>query len=136
MKFLQLIFFIFLALTSAETTSSSSSSSSSSSTTTKTSQTNTSVWVTGTDSNGVTKTTQSIYYQTFKSAYTEAQETASSGSVGLGSLSGSVGHIRTYDRTTISLAGGAALGVGVGAAGAGRSFITFNSIFALICLLI
>ncbi|KAG5420668.1 hypothetical protein I9W82_002549 [Candida metapsilosis] len=130
MKFLQLIFFIFLALTSAETTSSSSSSSS----TTKKSQTNTSVWVTGTDSNGVTKTTQSIYYQTFKSAYTEAQETASSGSVGLGSLSGSVGHIRTYDRTTISSAGGVA--VGVGGAGAGSNFITFNSIFALICLLI
>ncbi|CCG23105.1 Kre1 protein [Candida orthopsilosis Co 90-125] len=131
MKLLELIysFFLFLALTTAKTTSTTSSSSTAT-TTTKTSQSNTSVWVTGTDASGITRTTQSVFSQSFKSAYTEAEETPSSGSVGLGSLSGSVGHIRTYDRTTIS-SGGAGEAVAVG-----RNFIALNGLFSLIYVLL
>lgn len=132
MKLLKLIysFFLFLAFTTAKTTSSSSTSSSTATKTTKTSQSNTSVWVTGTDASGITRTTQSVFSQSFKSAYTEAEETPSSGSVGLGSLSGSVGHIRTYDRTTISL------GDAGGAVAVGRNFIALNGLFSLIYVLL
>jgi len=137
MNFLKLVYSLFflLAFSTAKTTSSSSSSSTIATTTTKSSQSNTSVWVTGTDASGITRTTQSIYYQSFKSAYTEAEETYSSASIGLGSISGVVGHIRTYDRTTISLAGAA------GAAGddgfaVGRSFIALNGLFSLIYILL
>ena len=62
------------------------------------------VWVTGTDANGKLATTQSIYYQSFMSTYTTA-ETPSSGSIGLGSISG-MGEIRTYSMTTISQGNG------------------------------
>ncbi|KAI5948891.1 hypothetical protein KGF57_005084 [Candida theae] len=133
MNFVGLIysFFLFIAFTAAETTSSSSSSATT--TTTTSSQSKTSVWVTGTDANGITRTTQSVYYQSFKSAYTEAIETPSSGSAGLGSLSGSVGHLRTYDMTTISSGGAAAA---VDDVAVGRTFMTFNSLFALLCLIL
>lgn len=63
------------------------------------------VWVTGTDANGKLATTQSTYYQSFMSTYTTA-ETPSSGSIGLGSISGTVGEIRTYSMTTISQGNG------------------------------
>ncbi|KAI5969653.1 hypothetical protein CANMA_001316 [Candida margitis] len=133
MNFFSLLysFVFFLAFSTAKTTSSSSSESeseSASTTSTTASQTKTSVWVTGTDASGITRTTQSVYYQSFKSAYTEAEETYTSGSVGLGTISGSVGNIRHYDRTTISEAG--AVGV------AGRNFIALNGLFTFIYLLL
>ncbi|KAI5954622.1 KRE1 [Candida jiufengensis] len=80
--------------------------------TTITSVSPTLVWVTGTDSLGVTQTTQSTYYQSFITTYTENQESVSSGAIGLGSLtSGShkIGDIRSYDMITISQGSGSNL---------------------------
>lgn len=59
------------------------------------------VWVTGTNSNGVTLTTESTYYQTFASFYS-VLASPSSGSIGLGTISGSVGEIRTYSIATVT----------------------------------
>lgn len=63
--------------------------------------TTTMVWATGTDSAGVLRTTQSPYFQKFTKQYSTTYS-PSSGSVGMGSLSGKVGEIRLYERTTIS----------------------------------
>lgn len=68
--------------------------------------TSTLVWATGTDANGNLATTQSAYVQTFTSFFDEVAS-PSSGSIGLGSLTGSVGGIRIYERTTISQASSA-----------------------------
>lgn len=71
---------------------------------TTTSATPTSVWVTGTDSNGITRTTLSEYYQSFLS-YPTTAASVPEGSVGLGSISGISGtlaSIRTYDMVTVS----------------------------------
>lgn len=62
------------------------------------------VWVTGTDSNGQTKTTQSAYSQIFSSMYSQVA-LPSSGSVSMGSLSGKVGDVRSYLMVTISKGG-------------------------------
>lgn len=70
---------------------------------TTSSKSQTLIWVTDTDSAGVTVTTQSPYFQTFTSMYDQIAS-YSSGSIGLGSLEGSVGGIRTYERVTISQA--------------------------------
>lgn len=64
------------------------------------------VWATGTDSNGVLQTTQSEYTQTFTLFFDDVV-TPESGAIGLGSISGQVGEIRTYDRQTISRQNGA-----------------------------
>lgn len=84
-------------------------------TTTKTTQLTT-VWVTLT-TNGKVTTSASLYSQLFTIAYSEATAEAASGSEGLGSLSGSVGGVRTYEQTTITSKGGAGdyLGTGAGA---------------------
>ncbi|RLV95509.1 Protein KRE1 [Spathaspora sp. JA1] len=73
------------------------------------------VWVTGTDAAGNLVTTQSIFSQSFQTFFTQVA-TPSSGAIGLGSLSGSVGDIKTYDLVTITHAAGGvssfALGLG------------------------
>lgn len=68
---------------------------------TTTSVSKTLVWATGTDADGNLATTQSPYTQTFTSFFSEL-ESPSSGNIGLGSLSGKVGQIRSYEHTTIS----------------------------------
>lgn len=68
---------------------------------TTTSATTTLVWATGTNSAGVTTVTESAYTQTFSSVYTSAA-TVPSGSIGLGSLSGTVGNVKSYSVTTVS----------------------------------
>ncbi|WEJ94071.1 killer toxin resistant protein [Yamadazyma tenuis] len=73
-----------------------------------TTTTNTLVWATGTISGKLT-TYQSIYRQKFTSMYEEVSSPVS-GSMGLGSLSGQVGQIRTYDQTTITATNGASPG--------------------------
>ncbi|EMG48692.1 hypothetical protein G210_0701 [Candida maltosa Xu316] len=85
----------------ADKTTSSSSSSSSDSVTTSTSVSTTFVWVTGTGSDGKLATTQSPYFQSFEVMYT-AVASPSAGSIGLGSLSGSIGGFRSYEQTTIT----------------------------------
>lgn len=69
----------------------------------KTSATTTTlVWVTVTKA-GVLTTMQTPFKQEFMSTYTTAETSdVKSGQIGLGSLSGHVGDIRTYERTTIS----------------------------------
>lgn len=67
----------------------------------KTTTSKTLVWHTGTNLAGVLTTTQSPYTQTFTSLYSETAQ-PSSGNIGLGSLSGKVGQIRTYERVTVS----------------------------------
>lgn len=78
-------------------------------TTTATSTSVTLVWATGTNSLGITTVTQLVFTQTFMKTYTTAIVTWSSGEIGLGSLSGTVGQIRSYTMTTISQAGGDSL---------------------------
>ncbi|KAK6204989.1 uncharacterized protein RJT21DRAFT_12354 [Scheffersomyces amazonensis] len=99
---LTFIIALFLSLwfvQAAETTSSSSS--------TTTTQSPTLVWATGTNSLGVTVTTQSQYTQQFYTLYSTVAPVLS-GSIGLGSDSDtqSVGDIRTYAQITISNAAG------------------------------
>lgn len=63
---------------------------------------NTIVWVT-TTINGKLTTASTTFSQTFMSTHTEANsDDVKSGTVGMGSLSGSVGGVRSYDKTTIS----------------------------------
>jgi hypothetical protein len=63
--------------------------------------TKTTVWVTKT-ANGKLTTLPLVYEQSFKTTYTEAENSGvKSGAVGLGSQSGNVGQVRSYDRTTI-----------------------------------
>lgn len=87
-----LIFFMALVTMIAAKTSSSS-----------TTRAQTTVWRTGTNSEGSTVTTQAIFTPSFMSVYnSEDAETVPAGSVGLGSLTGEVGKIRSYTRTTIT----------------------------------
>ncbi|CCG22894.1 Pga1 GPI-anchored protein [Candida orthopsilosis Co 90-125] len=63
---------------------------------------NTIVWIT-TTIDGKLTTASTTFSQTFMSTYTEANsDDVESGTVGMGSLSGSVGTHRSYDQTTIS----------------------------------
>ncbi|RCK59333.1 Protein KRE1 [Candida viswanathii] len=103
------IFFLFLTLaTAADETTSSSSSSATGTVRTTTSVSTTFVWVTGTDASGNLATTQSPYYQSFESFWTEVAS-PSSGSIGIGTISGSVGGIREYSQTTVSQGMGSSL---------------------------
>lgn len=63
----------------------------------------TTVWRTGTNSEGVTVTTQAIFSPSFRHTYGNS-DTASvpPGTIGMGSLSGTVGKVRSYTQTTIS----------------------------------
>lgn len=65
------------------------------------SQSDTTVWVTIT-TNGALATVKSIWSQNFMSTFTTDTATPSSGNVGMGTISGSVGGVRSYDQTTIS----------------------------------
>ncbi|CAK9437111.1 uncharacterized protein LODBEIA_P15350 [Lodderomyces beijingensis] len=97
--------------TTASASGSSSSAGASSSSSSASSVSPTLVWVTGTDSQGITRTTQSIFYQTFIKTYTANEETYSSGSIGVGSIdtdSISLGSFRSYEVTTVSSVAGAA----------------------------
>lgn len=64
----------------------------------------TTVWVTIT-TNGALATVKTIYSQSFMTTYSSATGTVSSGLEGLGTISGSVGDIRTYSQTTITNGG-------------------------------
>lgn len=69
---------------------------------TTTSVSATTVWITVT-TNGGLATVKSLYKQSFMKTYGEADVLAPpSGAVGLGSITGSVGEVRSYDRTTVS----------------------------------
>lgn len=89
---LQLLVLFWISLCVANETSSSSTSSSVKPTL---------VWATGTDENGVTKTTLSRYTQQFSTLYFSVAS-PSVGLIGLGTLSGLLADTRTYARTTIS----------------------------------
>lgn len=103
-----LIFTSHLATTTAAADADTNTETTGTETTTASSETPTLVWVTGTDSAGITRTTQSTFYQTFRPSYTET-ETYASGSIGVGTISGEVGSIRSYTETTISQGGAGAL---------------------------
>lgn len=65
----------------------------------------TTVWRTGTNSEGVTVTTQAIFTPSFRSTYGDSDTTsmlAGTIGIGMGSLSGTVGKVRSYSHTTIS----------------------------------
>ncbi|KAM9893456.1 hypothetical protein OXX79_009331 [Metschnikowia pulcherrima] len=98
MLFYHIILLSLASFVAAETTETSASSSSSSSISTVSP---TLVWVTGTDQNGVTQTTQSAYTQTFTSFYVSVVS-PSSGNVGVGSITGTVGAVRTYTQSTVN----------------------------------
>lgn len=58
---------------------------------------------TGTNSDGVTVTTQAIFSPSFGPTYGSSDTTSVlGGTIGMGSLSGTVGKIRSYRQTTIS----------------------------------
>lgn len=85
------------------------------STTTTAKPTPTSVYVTIT-TNGKVTVIQTEYKQTFMSTFSDNQHSVPAGNVGLGSLSGSVGGVRSYQQTTVGNGGsertyGGALGV-------------------------
>lgn len=61
----------------------------------------TTVWVTIT-TNGVVATVKSYWTQSFMSTFTATTSEVQAGSIGMGSLSGSAGSIRSYSQTTIS----------------------------------
>ncbi|KAM9913262.1 hypothetical protein OXX69_001771 [Metschnikowia pulcherrima] len=104
MKLLSIVYFyVLFSLGFAATTTTSSSSSSASS---SSSVEPTTVWVTIT-TGGALATVQSIWVQSFMSTYSDATSSATSGSMGMGSLSGSVGGVRTYTQSTVN--GGSAL---------------------------
>ncbi|ODV79571.1 uncharacterized protein CANTADRAFT_5306 [Suhomyces tanzawaensis NRRL Y-17324] len=67
----------------------------------------TSVYVTVTV-NGKATVVQTVYSQTFISTYESATGAVPSGAVGMGSLSGSVGGVRSYSQTTVGQANAAA----------------------------
>lgn len=66
--------------------------------------------------NGIVTVVFTKYEQTFMSTFTENEQSVPLGNVGLGSLSGSVGGVRSYEEKTVTNAGngrnyGGALGV-------------------------
>lgn len=61
----------------------------------------TTVWVTVT-TNGGLATVKTVFTQLFMTTFTTETATPSSGELGLGSLSGSVGGVRSYEQTTIT----------------------------------
>lgn len=66
-----------------------------------TKKSSTTVWVT-TTIKGEKTTMQTIYEQSFKSTYATADEgDVKSGQIGLGSISGNVGDVRSYEHTTV-----------------------------------
>lgn len=91
-----LVFLFLAALITADTT------------TTTVSPTTTFVWATGTNSLGVTVTTESAFTQTTRAANTDAS-TPLSASIGLGSILGTVGVERTYSTGNVNLGNGLAM---------------------------
>lgn len=92
------------------------SSSSSTSTLSSLSKSDTTVWVTIT-TNGALATVKTIYTQSFMSTYITEVDAPSSGNVGMGSISGNVGSLKEYSKTTITNGGNRNFAYG-GAAGA------------------
>jgi len=80
------------------------SSSSSASTLSSLSKSDTTVWVTITTS-GALATVKTIYTQSFMSTYITEVDAPSSGNVGMGSISGNVGSLKEYSKTTITNGG-------------------------------
>lgn len=65
----------------------------------KTTTSQTSVWRTGTNSDGVLVSTEGVFSQKLMSTYgKEDTDTVPVGSIGLGSLNGAVGKVRTYKK--------------------------------------
>lgn len=61
----------------------------------------TTIWIT-TTVGGKKTTMQTVFSQSFMSTYTSADEgDVQSGNIGLGSISGTVGDVRSYTKTTI-----------------------------------
>lgn len=87
------------------------STSSTSTTSSKSSTEPTLVWVTGT-TKGIVTVTQSPYTQKFAKMFS-ATDDAKSGGIGLGTLSGTVGDIRTYTQVTVSEGGAFSLTPGL-----------------------
>ncbi|KAK6460116.1 hypothetical protein DFJ63DRAFT_338069 [Scheffersomyces coipomensis] len=100
---------------------------------TETSATPTLVWVTGTNSLGVTVTTQSPYIQEFYTLYS-AVPAVLSGAIGMGSISndGSLGDIRTYPQVTIANSGRSIINSGISS----TNGVSLQYIFALVGLFI
>lgn len=78
-----------------------STTSSSSLTKTLSSASYTTIWVTIT-TNGALATVQTTYIQSFMTTFTDATLSVAAGSIGMGSLSGDTGDIRTYSHTTVT----------------------------------
>lgn len=88
---MRFIFFILALITAIAAKSSSSTTA------------QTTVWRTGTNSEGVTTTTQAIFTPSFRSTYGNSDTTSVlAGTVGMGSLSGTVGKVRSYSHSTVS----------------------------------
>ncbi|KAK9448735.1 uncharacterized protein V1518DRAFT_427882 [Limtongia smithiae] len=111
---------------SSTSTSSTEAASSTSSATTSTTTAETLIWVTvtGTDSNGLlyTSTVETPFTQTFYSMYTSISS-PKSGSIGLGTISGSVGAVKAASSAVTN--GGAA-----GMVGGGRGESNHVGLFA------
>lgn len=60
----------------------------------------TTIWVTIT-TNGELATVQTTFVQSFMTTYESVTLSVAAGSIGLGSLSGDTGNIRTYSQTTV-----------------------------------
>ncbi|GBL51365.1 hypothetical_protein [Candidozyma auris] len=69
-----------------------------------TSKSSTFVYITVT-TGGRVITTSSAYQQSFKTTYTDTTASVPAGSAGLGSKTGNVGAVKSYEQTTISNAG-------------------------------
>lgn len=82
------------------------------------------VWATGTNADGVLTTTQSAFSQTFMDIHTTAAPVPS-GTMGLGSISGEVGNVRSYARASVSSSGS------VGFYNANREWIHFLPLIAI-----
>ncbi|KAI3406994.2 CTM1 [Candida oxycetoniae] len=74
------------------------------------------VWIT-TTINGLSTVMSVLYTQTFMSTYTDAAESVPSGTIGLGSISGTVGGPRVYDQTTVTNGGSFFYSIPFGIAG-------------------
>lgn len=100
---IQAVFLLFLATFVSCAAASSSSESSSLSSSSASTTLVTLIWVTITRSDGALATVETPYSQSFATFYSEVA-TVPSGSIGIGSISGTVGEIRTYLQTTINAA--------------------------------
>ncbi|ODV73556.1 KRE1 domain-containing protein CYBJADRAFT_86317 [Cyberlindnera jadinii NRRL Y-1542] len=59
------------------------------------------IWATGTDAAGVLQTTQSAYSQQFTRRWSTVASVPT-GTIGLGTLEGTIGTVRTYPKVTVT----------------------------------